>query len=76
MQEKYINMKSHHIQNVKEEKRIHLNFRILLIYEFLNNIDKEIRRKKIEHEAQNMFLWALLFNRIEISKILWKAGDV
>ena len=30
----------------------------------------------MQHAEMNLFLWALLLNRIEIAKIFWKLGEV
>jgi hypothetical protein len=31
---------------------------------------------RVEYPAQNLFLWAILYNRIETAKIFWRIGQV
>jgi hypothetical protein len=33
-------------------------------------------RQSIEDPDMNLFVWAVLMNRIEIAKIFWRIGDV
>jgi hypothetical protein len=32
--------------------------------------------KRVEFAEMNLFVWALLLNRIEIAKIFWQSGEV
>ena len=41
---------------------------------FLEN--KDFGYEKVEFPEQNLFLWALLMNRIDIAKLFWQTGEV
>jgi hypothetical protein len=38
--------------------------------------NKEFGYEKVEFPEQNLFLWALLMNRIDIAKLFWQTGEV
>jgi hypothetical protein len=40
------------------------------------NYCKENGRTFVKHAEQNLFIWCVLFNQIEIAKLFWSIGDV
>lgn len=39
-------------------------------------MDEEKFLKKVQFPEKNLFVWAILMNRIDIAKIFWHLGDV
>jgi len=37
--------------------------------------DLMFAREKVEFPENNLFVWALLYNRLELAKIFWKTGE-
>jgi len=37
--------------------------------------DREFARDKVEFPEKNLFVWALLYDRLDIAKIFWKTGE-
>jgi hypothetical protein len=51
-------------------------FRFFTSILFSDIIETEIFNLKVKYPSQNLFVWALLLNRIEIAKIFWQLGFV
>lgn len=53
------------------------NYRLIAINLIdFNLIVSHIFKNLVEHPIQNLFMWAIFLNRIEIAKIFWQIGQV
>ena len=51
-------------------------FHTKMIFLLKNFDDIRLENELVEYPEFNLFLWALLFDRYELSKIFWKRGKV
>jgi hypothetical protein len=53
-----------------------ITFSFLIFSRFYLIADKKVGVEEVKFPEHNLFVWALLLNRIEIAKIFWQIGEV